>query len=81
MAISPYGLRNQLHSLKACCDRLQMEVNKDKGGVEIEAANKYHYLGLAFTTLNVKRGTDHLVAKGKNGRHQSMYVFFKNGEK
>ena len=42
-----------------------MEVNRDKGGVEIEAANKYRYLGLAFTTLNVKRGTDHLVAKGK----------------
>ena len=59
-----------------------MEVNKDKGGVEIEAANKYRYLGLAFTTLNVKRGTDHLVSKGKKKRSSSIYVrLFKNAEK
>ena len=35
-------------------------------GIEIEVVNKYHYLGFAFpTTLSVKQGTDHLVAKGK----------------
>ena len=35
-------------------------------GVEMKVVNKYHYLGFAFTTtLSVKQGTDHLVAKGK----------------
>ena len=58
-----------------------MEVNKDKGGVEIEVVNKYHYLGLAFTTLTVKRGTNHLVAKGKKVVINRCYVFFKNAEK
>ena len=32
----------------------------------MEVVNKYSYLGFVFTTtLNVKWGTDHLVAKGK----------------
>ena len=86
LATTPYGLQNQLNSLKACCDRLHMEVNRDKtkvmvfrkggylskhekwyyDGIEMEVVNKYHYLGFAFTTtLSVKQGTDHLVAKGK----------------
>ena len=86
LATTPYGLPNQLYSLKACCGRLQMEVNKDKtkdtvfqkggyltkhekwyyDGRDIEVVNKYHYLGFALTTtLSVKQGTDHLVAKGK----------------
>ena len=35
-------------------------------GAEMEVVNKYSYLGFAFTTtLSVKQGTDHLVAKGK----------------
>ena len=86
LATTPYGLQNQLNTLKACCDKLHMEVNRDKtkvmvfrkggylskhekwyyDGVEMEVVNKYHYLGFAFTTtLSVKQGTDHLVAKGK----------------
>ena len=86
LATTPYGLQNQLNSLKACCDRLHMEVNRDKtkvmvfrkggylskhekwyyDGIEMEVVNKYHYLGFAFTTtLSVKQGTDHLVAKDK----------------
>ena len=85
LATTPYGLQNQLNSLKACCDRLHMEVNRDKtkvmvfrkggylskhekwyyDGIEMEVVNKYHYLGFAFmTTLSVKQGTEHLVAKG-----------------
>ena len=33
----------------------------------MEVVNKYSYLGFVFTTtLSVKQGTDHLVAKGKN---------------
>jgi len=45
-------------------------------GVEMKVVNKYHYLGFAFTTtLSVKQGTDHLVAKGKKSRLKSMYVF------
>ena len=44
----------------------------------MEVVNKYNYLGFAFTTtLSVKQGTDHLVAKGKKKRLQSMYVFSK----
>ena len=32
----------------------------------MEVVNKYSYLGFVFTTtLSVKQGTDHLVAKGK----------------
>ena len=32
----------------------------------MEIVNKYSYLGFEFTTtLSVKQGTDHLVAKGK----------------
>ena len=35
-------------------------------GIEMEVVNKYRYLGFAFTTtLGVKQGIDHLVAKGK----------------
>ena len=85
LATTPYGLENQLNFLKVCCDRLQMEANRDKrkvtvlrkggylskyenkyyDGVEMEVVNKYHYLGFAFrTTLSVKQGTDHLIAKG-----------------
>ena len=30
LATTPYGLQNQLNSLKACCDRLHMEVNRIK---------------------------------------------------
>ena len=30
LATTPWGLQNQLDSLKVCCDRLKMEVNKDK---------------------------------------------------
>ena len=86
LATTPCALQNQIDSLKVCCDRLKMEVNKDKtkvmvfrkgghlskhekwyyDGAEMEVVNKYSYLGFAFTTtLSVKQGTDHLVAKGK----------------
>ena len=48
-------------------------------GAEMEAVNKYSYLGFAFTTtLSVKQGTDHLVAKGKKkkkSRLQFMHIF------
>ena len=85
LATTPCGLQNQLDSLKVCCDRLKMEVNKIKrrlwcsekavtyqstkkwyyDGAEIEIVNKCSYLGFVFTTtLSVKQGTDHLVAKG-----------------
>ena len=30
LAITPCGLQNQLDSLKVCCDRLKMEVNRHK---------------------------------------------------
>ena len=30
LATTPYGLQNQLNSQKACCDRVQMELNRDK---------------------------------------------------
>ena len=35
LATTPYGLQNQLNSLKACCDRLHMEVNRDKTKVMV----------------------------------------------
>ena len=35
LAITPYGLQNRLNFLKACCDRLHMEVNKDKTKVTV----------------------------------------------
>ena len=84
LATTACGLQNQLDSLKVCCDRLKMEVNKDKtkvmvfrkgghlskyekwyyDGAEMEVENKYPYLGFVFiTSLSVKQGTDHLVAK------------------
>ena len=35
-------------------------------GIEMKVVNKYHYLGFAFTTtLSVKQGTNHFLAKGK----------------
>ncbi|WP_419593838.1 reverse transcriptase domain-containing protein, partial [Thiolapillus sp.] len=91
LATTACGLQNQLDSLKVCCDRLKMEVNKDKtkvmvfrkgghlskhekwyyDGAEMEVVNKYSYLGFVFTTtLSVKQGTDHLVAKSKKSRLQ-----------
>ncbi|MCB4779084.1 MAG: hypothetical protein LGB53_05580 [Sulfurovum sp.] len=40
----------------------------------MEVANKYHYLGFAFTTtLSVKQGTDHLVAKGFKKRKEAVF--------
>ena len=45
-------------------------------GAEMEVVNKYSYLGFVFTTtLSVKQGTDHLVAKGKKNRLQFMHIF------
>ena len=35
LATTPCGLQNQLNSLKACCDRLHMEVNRDKTKVMV----------------------------------------------
>ena len=35
LATTPCGLQNQLDSLKVCCDRLKMEVNKDKTKVMV----------------------------------------------
>ena len=102
LATTPCGLQNQLDSLKACCDRLKMEVNKDKtkvmvfrkgghlskhekwyyDGAEMEVVNKYSYFGFVFTTtLSVKQGTDHLVAKGKKAVFNLCTSFSKNAKK
>ena len=35
LAATPCGLHNQLDSLKVCCDRLKMEVNKGKTKVMV----------------------------------------------
>ena len=35
LATAPYGLQNQLNSLKAYCDILHMEVNRDKTKVMV----------------------------------------------
>ena len=35
LATTPYGLQNQLNSQKACFDRVQMEVNRDKTKVMV----------------------------------------------
>ena len=42
LATTPYGLQNQLKSLKACCDRLHMEVNR--GNTKVMVFPKGGYL-------------------------------------
>ncbi|MCB4763515.1 MAG: hypothetical protein LGB78_06400 [Sulfurovum sp.] len=41
LATAPYGLQNQLNSLKACCDRLHVGVNRDKAKVMVFRKGSY----------------------------------------
>ena len=50
-------------------------------GTEMKVVNKYHYLGFAFTTtLSVKQGTNHFVAKGKKAVFNLYTSFQKRRE-
>jgi hypothetical protein len=98
LALTPYGLQNQLNCLKDCCDRLRLEVNIDKtkimvfrkggyltkweqwffDGTKLQVVNQYCYLGFMFTTtLSLKQGTQHLVAKGRKAVFSLAKVFQK----
>ena len=59
LATIPYGLQNQLNSLKACCDRLHMEVNRDKTkimvfrkGDYLSKHEKWYYDGIEMEVVN-----------------------------
>ncbi len=59
LATTPYGLQNQLNSLKACCDRLHMEVNGDKTKVMVfrkggylSKHEKWYYDGIEMEVVN-----------------------------
>ena len=59
LATTPYGLQNQLNSLKACCDRLHMEVNRDKTkvmvfrkGGSLSKHEKLYYDGIEMEVVN-----------------------------
>ena len=59
LATTPYGLQNQLNSLKACCGRLHMEVNRDKTKVMVfrkggylSKHEKWYYDGIEMEVVN-----------------------------
>ncbi|WP_419652784.1 reverse transcriptase domain-containing protein, partial [Thiolapillus sp.] len=59
LATTPCGLQNQLDSLKVCCDRLKMEVNKDKTkvmvfrkGGHLSKHEKWYYDGAEMEVVN-----------------------------
>ena len=59
LATTLYGLQNQLNSLKACCDRLHMEVNRDKTKVMVfrkggylSKHEKWYYDGTEMEIVN-----------------------------
>ena len=59
LATTPCGLQNQLDSLKVCCDRLKMEVNKDKTkvmvfrkGGHLSKHEKWYYDGAEMELVN-----------------------------
>ena len=59
LATTPYGLQSQLNSLKACCDRLHMEVNRDKTKVMVfrkggylSKHEKWYYDGIEMEVVN-----------------------------
>ena len=59
LATTPYGLQNQLNFLKACCDRLHIEVNRDKTKVVVfgkggylSKHEKWYYDGIEMEVVN-----------------------------
>ena len=59
LATTPYGLQSQPNSLKACCDRLHMEVNRDKTKVMVfrkggylSKHEKWYYDGIEMEIVN-----------------------------
>ena len=59
LATTPYGLQNQLNLLKAYCDRLHMEVNRDKTKVMVfrkggylSKHEKWYYDGVEMEVVN-----------------------------
>jgi hypothetical protein len=59
LATTPFGLQNQLKCLKECCDRLKLNVNKDKTkimvfrkGGYLSKHEKWHYDGIELEVVN-----------------------------